>query len=112
VPRELRDWSERGSENLEGTLDWAGTDKSDGRAQRRTFVWKRALANLKLTGGSVNGDGTPKGGGTPGNRVWMGIAETGTEVQKCSPSDQGPRQICLEQSGRQGEEALARWPQS
>ena len=56
-----------------------GTDRRDGRAQRRTLVWKRALANLKLTGGSVNGDGTPEGG-TPGNRVWTGIAE---QEQKC-----------------------------
>ena len=56
-------------------MDWVGTDRRDGRAQRRTLVWKRALANLKLTGGSVNGDGTPEGGGTPGNRVWAEIAE-------------------------------------
>ena len=67
--RELKDWSERGSENLEETLGWVGTDKSEGRAQRRTLIWKRALANLKLTGGSVNGDGTPEGGRTPRNRV-------------------------------------------
>jgi len=49
-----------------------------GRGRKPTMLepWfgSGALANLKLTGGSVNGDGTPEDG-TPRNRVWAGIAE-------------------------------------
>lgn len=51
----------------------------DGQKRRegteKDLVGKRASANLKLTGGSVERDGTPEGDGTPGNRVWKEIAE-------------------------------------
>ena len=48
--RELKDWSERGSENLEGTLGWVGTDRSDGRAQRRTLIWKVGVSKSETDG--------------------------------------------------------------
>ena len=60
---------------------WIGWGQTGGTGGHREEPWfgSGALANLKLTGCSVNGDGTPEGG-TPGNRVWAGIAE---QEQRC-----------------------------